>query len=255
LIVTPGFLDHPKTIRLIRVTGDPAVPLCLLRLWGYCQTRRQWRFPKMTGEDLADVVRWNLEKISALDALTQARFLDPLPGGGFAVHDFNKENASLLASWKNGKAGGRPKKKPNPRETHRLSREYLPDSSDETDRRGEDHLDQKEKIEKIHQTGPPGPDGSVLAAAVSSSLSPIGVVVVAKAELRGWRADTVDMPKLAALADDVLRGELDDDRFADPFLDWFGSNAAKNWKRGGRPVVNPAGMFREYLKVRGMRPN
>jgi hypothetical protein len=111
MIVTTDFLDHWKTAAIIRLTDDKTAPLALIRLWGYCQQRKTWQFPKMTPETVAQICRWDNPTVSCYDALVQCGFLDVLPGGGYEVHGWFEANRSLAAAWKNGRygvSGGRP---------------------------------------------------------------------------------------------------------------------------------------------------
>ena len=245
MIVTPDFIDHHKTVRLIRLTGDDAAPLACFRLWGHCQQRKQWRFPKMTAEDLADVVRWKVGKISAFDALSQAKFIDPLPDGGFVVHDWAKVNASLVSAWKNGKSGGRPKRKGNPPETDRLTEPNPPSNRIESDR--PDQIDLPDGIDKTHQTRPPEAAGKGAVAVVLSSGFQVGLRAVEEAKKICFRADANGFERLRKCAEEVLTKELASAEFIPPFLEWFCTNEANKWMHEGQPIRSKPAAFRGYL--------
>jgi hypothetical protein len=140
VIVTPDFLDHWKTRLLVDITKDESVLLCLIRLWAYCHTSRQWVFPDMTPEILAAICRWGTRTPAGHDALVQAGFVNQL-NKGYAVHDWNKVNSQLIQRWQSGAKGGRPRKSKNeskPAETGR----FHPDTQTETDKTRQDGLDQ-----------------------------------------------------------------------------------------------------------------
>ena len=110
MIVQPDFLEHFKTKALVELTGDEAAPLAVLRLWGHCQTSRRWQFPNMTPAQLAALCAWGNRKPACHTALLKAGFLKRLAGGGFEAHQWDQQNGKLIANWKNGPRGGRPKK-------------------------------------------------------------------------------------------------------------------------------------------------
>lgn len=122
MIVEPDFPDHWKTQLLIQLTGDPAAPMLIIRLWAFCQQRRAWRFSDLSNEALAAVCRWKEEPEALRKALIAARFLDVYEEDTVTwleVHDFAEVNSKMTSNWVNGPKGGRPKKKPtdNPTET------------------------------------------------------------------------------------------------------------------------------------------
>jgi hypothetical protein len=93
VIVQPDFLDHWKTRQLVELTGDEAAALAPIRLWAHCQQSRRWEFPNMTPAQLASICRWGERRPACHVALTRTKFVDRLPGGGFAAHDWDKFNA------------------------------------------------------------------------------------------------------------------------------------------------------------------
>lgn len=108
MIVHPNWLDHWKTLQLVELTGDAAAPLSVLRLWSHCQSSRRWEFPGMTPAQLASVCRWGDRKPACCVALVKAGFVDRLPGGGFAAHEWGQHNGQYVQKWDAGKKGGRP---------------------------------------------------------------------------------------------------------------------------------------------------
>jgi hypothetical protein len=121
MIVEPGFFDHPKTLELIRRTGDAAAPIMVMRLWGFCQLRRQWKFAKMRDSYLASICGWKHEPLELKAILVEIGFLE-VKGTLTIVHDWEKANAKLVSCWRNGTKGGRPivitrKPKANPSKT------------------------------------------------------------------------------------------------------------------------------------------
>jgi len=111
MIIQPDFPDHWKTQLLVARLGEQAVRV-LLRLWGYCQTAKCCYVPK-DPVVLAAICRFGGDPEELKDALLEAKFLACKRGRlqHFMVHDFALINASLFASWSNGKSGGRPPKK------------------------------------------------------------------------------------------------------------------------------------------------
>lgn len=122
MIVHPDFLDHWKTKSLISLVGDdPAAPLMILRLWGYCQLQKKSVFE--TVPNLKSICRSNLPTETLLDHMISAGFLRRGDQNEIIVHDWEQCNRILRTSWENGKKGGNPSNfKPTgcPRDTHRL---------------------------------------------------------------------------------------------------------------------------------------
>ena len=107
-------------------SGDESATNILLRLWGFCQERKRWRFTDLGDQDLDNICR----AINVKPHLIAAGFLQE-KSGVLIVHDWENMNAQLVSCWRNGSKGGRPIKitrKPNdnptqternPRQTHR----------------------------------------------------------------------------------------------------------------------------------------
>jgi hypothetical protein len=108
MIVQPDFPEHWKTRLLVEITGDESTPLAVIRLWAYCQNRRCCNFPNMTATQLASICKWGTRKPACHFALSKAGFLEKLPGGGFAAHQWDEHNAQLIQKWHAGQKGGRP---------------------------------------------------------------------------------------------------------------------------------------------------
>ncbi len=146
MIVETDFLDHWKTQMLIGVLDDPASPCYLLRLWAHCQTRKQYRFEKMSPAILKAIMRAPVDAQTLWDTLVEVGFLDLHEDGTVEAHGFYDANSQLCCNWTNGKKGGRPKKKPapekpiqNPSGTH---------SEPIEERERTEGGDKKEKVEK-----------------------------------------------------------------------------------------------------------
>ncbi len=102
-------------------TGDPMAALYILRLWGHCQERKSDTFVMPT-RGLKAQCKFPGDAEVFERALADAGFIERA-GDTVVVCGWAEKNASLLAAWKNGDKGGRPKKtqlKPseNPRVTH-----------------------------------------------------------------------------------------------------------------------------------------
>lgn len=122
MILKQGFHTHPKTVMLRNRGGSQAVE-ALQQIWLFAENSRQWKFSNWTDE-FVSAVGSIYGKPDLASLLVQVGFLDPLEGGGYALHDFDTHNAVLIQRWENrrfghlggahGAKGGRPK---NPRET------------------------------------------------------------------------------------------------------------------------------------------
>ena len=115
MIITPDFLDHWKTQLLVgKLGGDQSAPLRVIRLWSHCQNRRKNIFPAMTSAALKAVCHYLGDADSLESAMLEAGFIRR-DGDTLIVHEWDQYNASLFSNWSNGKKGGRPKSKENPR--------------------------------------------------------------------------------------------------------------------------------------------
>lgn len=106
---------------LIGLLGDPAAPLCVIRLWGHCQQQKTHRFPRLSAEALKAICFFPGDAGALWLAFQTSEFIK-LDGETVVVHQWDEYNSSLVAAWDNGAKGGRPKthSKPsdNPRVTH-----------------------------------------------------------------------------------------------------------------------------------------
>ncbi|MEI6197017.1 MAG: hypothetical protein WCS42_22100 [Verrucomicrobiota bacterium] len=146
MIVQPDFLDHWKTRQLVDLTGDPASPLVIIRLWGFCQTSKRSYFPDMTPAQLASICHWGQRKPACHVALMKVKLVEKLTPKGFAVHQWNEYNAKLLANWENGKLGGRPSK---PHENRDSEKPMGSVGSTQTEPIDETRRDRVDKIENV----------------------------------------------------------------------------------------------------------
>lgn len=116
MIVHPDFLDHWKTAAFVKLMGDPAAPLLILRLWGYCQMQKTSEFaeadllPKMSR-----ICRSEMPGDKIIEFLVESSFLRR-EGDKLIVHDWERSNRILRSAWENGKrsATGRSKIPPTP---------------------------------------------------------------------------------------------------------------------------------------------
>jgi hypothetical protein len=118
MIISPDFLDHWKTQLLVaKLDGDQSAPLRVIRLWSHCQNRRKNIFPAMTSATLKAVCHYLGDADKLESAMLEAGFIRR-DGDMLIVHEWDQYNASLFSNWSNGKKGGRPKNKENPRVSH-----------------------------------------------------------------------------------------------------------------------------------------
>lgn len=110
MIVAPDFLDHWKTLMLVDdLGGDPLAPLYVLRIWAHCQSRKKATGIEISAAGLRALCRCASVTAEQLEAaLVKAGFIER-EGAVIHVCEWATYNASLIAAWKNGKNGGRPK--------------------------------------------------------------------------------------------------------------------------------------------------
>jgi hypothetical protein len=111
VIVDPDFLDHWRTGMVVDALADPMAPLYILRLWAHCQERRSDTFV-MPARGVKSQCKCPADADVFEAALIEAGFLQR-DGATITVLGWSEKNASLLAAWKNGIKGGRPKKNPD----------------------------------------------------------------------------------------------------------------------------------------------
>lgn len=109
MIVDPDFVDHWKTRMLADLLGeDEFAPLYVIRLWAHCQQRREWVFD-LPPAALKAICRFKGDADMFESAMVASGFVSR-SGDKITVEGWEKYNASLIANWKNGQRGGRPKK-------------------------------------------------------------------------------------------------------------------------------------------------
>jgi len=127
MIVETDFFTHWKTELLVSLTGDPAAPLKLLKLWAYCQSRRCFEFNNLTPQRLSAICGFDGDPAKIYHILkSECGFIDEVERNGeilVKVHDWDVVNAKLIASWKNGALGGRPRKSHKPEHNPSITRE------------------------------------------------------------------------------------------------------------------------------------
>lgn len=110
MIIDPDFPDHWKTRMLVGLLdGDEASGMYVIRLWGHCQMRRQWRFANLSPEALKALCRFP-GHANKLDASLSTSGFIRREAGDLVVCGWDDYNASLIAAWANGARGGRPQK-------------------------------------------------------------------------------------------------------------------------------------------------
>ncbi|MBY8605245.1 hypothetical protein K7N18_10385 [Burkholderia arboris] len=115
MIVDPDFVDHWKTRMLVDLLGgDELAPVYLIRLWAHCQHRRAWVFDGVPPAALKAICRFGGSADQLDSAMRECRFIVRDDGGVLEVRSWDEYNAQLIANWKNGKKGGRPKKSTEP---------------------------------------------------------------------------------------------------------------------------------------------
>lgn len=162
MIIKPGFMEHWKTRRLIRVLGHEGIAY-LLRLWSFCETNRQWVL-KLDEWKLADIVAYPEDKDAEVlwKAFTdlEAAWLDPDEVEGvWVVHGWEEMNANLVRSWKGGEARkkgtGKPEAQAKPKAKGKLE-----GSLEEAKGKLEGSLREASRVEKSRvRTSPTSPKG------------------------------------------------------------------------------------------------
>jgi hypothetical protein len=107
MIVHPDFFHHFKTRKLIKLTGNDAAPLWVLKLWAYCHIKHTSRFENLSDATLAGICEYENTQVPIMRLLLDCGFIVQ-DGNTIIVHDWDKANAQLLASWHNGRRGGWP---------------------------------------------------------------------------------------------------------------------------------------------------
>lgn len=147
MIVEPDFPDHWKTLMLTDILGE-AAPIYVIRLWAHCQKRKQFMFEDLPPAALRSICRFAGQANQLESSLVKTGFISRDASGVLTVEGWAEYNASLIANWKNGGKGGRPKKPTeNPPETHGLAMGNPP----RTDRSGLDEI----REEKKESSNPP----------------------------------------------------------------------------------------------------
>lgn len=108
MIVAPDFFDHWRTRMLVDdLGGDEMAPLYVQRLWAHCQVRKGVCFT-MPAAGLKALCKFAGDAQLLEQSLIAAGFV-ARDASDIEVLKWAEYNSQLIAAWKNGKAGGRPK--------------------------------------------------------------------------------------------------------------------------------------------------
>jgi hypothetical protein len=113
MIVRPDYFTHWKTTMLVGIAGTEEAKLWPMMLWAHCEKARRWKFPDFPKQAIPAICGTKLDPDTILRALESVRYAY-YEDGVFVVHQWEEYNSSLIASWENGKKGGRPPKKKEP---------------------------------------------------------------------------------------------------------------------------------------------
>lgn len=122
MIVDPDFFEHWRTRMLVdALGGDQMAPMYVMRIWAHCQSRRATSF-NMPAAGLRALCRFEGDAELLETSLTDAGFIQR-NGVAIEAPTWAEYNSKLMANWRNGATGGRPKapeEEPNdnPPETH-----------------------------------------------------------------------------------------------------------------------------------------
>jgi hypothetical protein len=108
MIVDPDYPDHWKTRTLVGLLGgDEAAGMYVIRLWAHCQQRRRFQFDNLSAEALKSICRFPGHANKLESSLAASGFVRR-DANVLVVIGWDEYNSSLIASWENGKKGGRP---------------------------------------------------------------------------------------------------------------------------------------------------
>jgi hypothetical protein len=155
MIVDADFTEHWKTRMLVGLLdNDEAAPIYVLRIWAHCQNRKQSIFHDLNTEALKALCRFSGAADKLESALISAGFIRR-KGKNLEAINWSKYNASLVASWNNGRKGGRPQSENNPKPTG--SPTDPPTGPREEKRREEKSREEKNGSKKKRKRKPPLP--------------------------------------------------------------------------------------------------
>lgn len=165
MIIEVGFLDHWKTRALIDALGDETAPLCLIRFWAHCQSRKRSQFENLSAAAIKAICHYTGDASKLERDLIESGWLRR-DGNVVTAIGWDEYNAGLIANWENGKRGGRPPRNPppetqsaaarnkpmgNPPETHGLPMDNPP--GNRLDGIGLDGIGDEEKREDKDKEG------------------------------------------------------------------------------------------------------
>jgi hypothetical protein len=156
VIVDPDFLDHWRTQMLSDALGeDLMAPLYVIRIWAHCQNRRASRFDSMPDIGLKALCRFKGDAATLERALIDAGFI-VRDGTAIDVIGWADHNSKLVANWKNGPKGGRPKQtEPEPNNNPNETQEEPTDNQSETQ---SEPIREEKRREELTSSNPNGLD-------------------------------------------------------------------------------------------------
>ncbi len=115
MIVSGDIFSNPKFLALRREVGPQALE-CLCRLWAHCaEDKRGPDWGKVDADYVELVCHWQGEPGRLFTALTAPKIPGKKPWiekyyNRLVIHGWREYNANMVANWKKGPLGGRPKK-------------------------------------------------------------------------------------------------------------------------------------------------
>lgn len=103
-----GYWSHRKTRRLIGLIGRGAAELPL-RLWSYCNMHHasDGCLAGYSAQEIESIVEWWGKSGELVEALVKVGFLDELPTGGYASHNWQKRNPHAKVYHERAKAAAK----------------------------------------------------------------------------------------------------------------------------------------------------
>lgn len=91
-------VDHPKTLRLEEVLGDPQALAYIIRLWSWVMRHcPRGRLAPFHGTSIETACRWRGQSGALVAAFVLTGWLDSRPDGGWEVHDWPDHQGAAVA--------------------------------------------------------------------------------------------------------------------------------------------------------------